>query len=219
MEERDRLIVANSGAVAAPGATGLYPFSEGAGTSTADVSGNGNNGTVTAATWVAGKYGQGLRFDGSTSLVSIPDSGSLDIGSTGTVEAWVNLSALNRWHGIVAKGSANSEASHNYALEVNSGNRAVCLVGNGASFNSVQSSTALASGTLYHVACVWTGSQLQLYVNGALNATAFQSVTPLGNLAPCTSASSAATPTGPTLSSTRCESRTRRGLRPRFRAT
>ena len=85
------LIVANTGETMPKGATGLYPFSEGSGGTTADLSGNGNNGTVTAATWVAGKYGQGLQFNGSTSFVSIPDAGSLDIGSTGTVEAWVSL--------------------------------------------------------------------------------------------------------------------------------
>ena len=82
------LIVANSGTSTSPGATGLYPFSEGTGATTADLSGNSNTGSITAATWVAGKYGQGLRFNGSTSFVSIPDSGSLDLGSTGTVEAW-----------------------------------------------------------------------------------------------------------------------------------
>ena len=192
-------------AAAARAPTGLYPFSEGTGGATADLSGNGNNGTVTAATWVPGKYGQGLQFNGSTSFVSVPDAGSLDIGSTGTIEAWVSLAAVNRWHGIVAKGSANSGAAHNYALEVNSGNRVECLVGNGGVVERrLSRRPRLSAGTLYHLACVWTGSQLQLYVNGTLNATAFQSLTPLGNARRCPSASSAAMPIGPTASSTRC---------------
>jgi alpha-mannosidase len=178
------LIVANSGAATVRGAIGLYPFSEGAGTTTADVSGNGNDGSVASATWVAGKFGGGLRFNGSTSFVSVPDAPSLDLGSTGTLQAWVSLDALGVWHGILSKGSANAEAAHNYALEVNSGNRVECGIGNGASANVVRSSVVLAARTLYHLACVWNGTQLQLYVNGALNATAFQTVTPLGNLAP-----------------------------------
>jgi alpha-mannosidase len=178
------LIVASTGEAPPPGATGLYPFSEGTGSGTADISGNGNNGSVVGATWVAGKYGQGLQFNGSTSYVTIPDAGSLDIGSTGTIEAWVNLAAVNRWHGIVAKGSANADAAHNYALEVNNGNRVVCAIGNGASASSVGSSATLAAGTLYHLACVWTGTQLQVYINGVLNATAVQTLTPLGNISP-----------------------------------
>jgi alpha-mannosidase len=183
------LIVANAGQPPTPppsgGATvGLYPFSEGTGGTTADLSGNANHGTVSGAAWVAGKYGGGLQFNGSTSFVSAPDSASLDLGATGTVQAWVSLGAVNRWHGILAKGSANSPAAHNYALEVNSGNRVECGIGNGASSNLVQSSATLASGTLYHLACVWTGTQLQLYVNGVLSATAVQTFTPLGNAAP-----------------------------------
>ena len=180
------LIVANSGEAQPPGAVGLYAFSEGTGGATADVSGNDNNGSITAATWAAGKYGQGLKFNGSSSFVSIPDSPSLDIGSTGTLQAWVRLDALGVWHGIVAKGSANADAAHNYSLEVNNGNRAQCVIGNGASANLVGSTSTLAAGTLYHLACVWTGTQLQLYVNGALNASVIQSVTPLGNAAPLT---------------------------------
>ena len=184
------LIVASTGQTPPPpppssgNTAALYPFSEGTGGTTADASGNGNQGTLSAATWVTGKYGQGLQFNGSTSYVSVPDSASLDIGSTGTVQAWVRLNAVNRWHGIVAKGSANASSAHNYALEVDSGNHVECGIGNGASSNVIRSSATLASGTLYHVACVWNGTQQQVYVNGVLSATGAQNVTPQGNTAP-----------------------------------
>ena len=184
------MIVASTGQTPPPpppsagNTAALYPFSEGTGGTTADASGNGNQGTLSAATWVTGKYGQGLQFNGSTSYVSVPDSASLDIGSTGTVQAWVRLNAVNRWHGIVAKGSANASSAHNYALEVDSGNHVECGIGNGASSNVIRSSATLASGTLYHVACVWNGTQQQVYVNGVLSATGAQNVTPQGNTAP-----------------------------------
>jgi chitodextrinase len=183
-------IVANSGVSPPPpppagtGAAASYPFSEGVGTSTADYSGNGNVGSITAAAWAAGKFGQGLNFNGSTSFVAIPDAASLDIGTAGTIEAWVRLNAVGRWHGIVAKGSANALTAHNYALEVNNANRVECSVGNGTSANSALSASTLAAGTLYHLACVWTGSQLQVYVNGSLSATGAETITPIGNLAP-----------------------------------
>ncbi|HEY3181566.1 MAG TPA: LamG-like jellyroll fold domain-containing protein, partial [Gaiellaceae bacterium] len=164
-------------------ATALYPFSEGLGGSTADASGNGNGGSITGASWTAGKYGQGLQFNGS-SFVTVPDAASLDIGSTGTVEAWVRLDALNVWHGIVAKGAANALVAHNYGLEITNGNRVECGIGNGVSSNSVDSTAALAAATLYHVACVWNGTQLQVYVNGVLNTSTSQTITPSGNTAP-----------------------------------
>jgi chitodextrinase len=178
-------IIADGGSSPPPGAgaVGLYPFSEGAGGSTADVSGNGNAGAITAAAWTTGKYGPGLQFNGSTSFVTIADAPSLDIGAAGAMEAWVRLDATNVWHGIVAKGSVNLLAAHNYGLEVTNGNRIECSVGNGASSNLVTSTVTLAKGTLYHLACTW-GAQLQLYVNGTLNASSVRTITPSGNSAP-----------------------------------
>jgi len=103
--------------------TGYWPMDENTGTSTtADKSGNGNDGTlisITGNAWVPGKEGSALKFDGSAdSLISITGDawvpgkegsalkldGSADYISTGpifpytnnfTVEAWINTSSLN----------------------------------------------------------------------------------------------------------------------------
>ena len=64
---------ASSGPVAA------YGFNEGSGSTTADTSGNGNTGTITAATWAnIGKYGGALSFNGTNSVVTVADSTSLE---------------------------------------------------------------------------------------------------------------------------------------------
>ena len=74
---------------AASGLVAAYSFDAGSGSTVADASGNGNNGTVANATWVAGKYGEALSFNGSSSRVTIPDSASLhliqrdDVGGVG----------------------------------------------------------------------------------------------------------------------------------------
>jgi hypothetical protein len=52
------------------------------------------------ATWSAsGKFGSALSFNGTNSIVTIPDSSSLDLTAGMTLEAWVNPSALgsNTW--------------------------------------------------------------------------------------------------------------------------
>ena len=57
-----------------------YAFDEGSGTTVADSSGNGNNGTVANATWTAtGKFGQALVFNGTSTRVTVPDSPSLHL--------------------------------------------------------------------------------------------------------------------------------------------
>jgi chitodextrinase len=168
------------------GLVAAYRFGEGVGTATADGSGNGNGGTlVNGPSWItAGKYGGAIQFDGVDDHVRAADGASLDLGRTGTVEAWVKLDTLGRWQGVVAKGAANSEPSHNYAIELTSSNRWVCILGNGTSRILVQSPSGPSANQYYHLACAWDGSTARLYVDGVLSASATQLVTPAGNTAP-----------------------------------
>ena len=117
------------------GLVAAYRFGEAVGTTAADASGNGNAGTlVNGPAWItAGKYGGAINFDGANDYVRAADSASLDLGRTGTVEAWVKLDTLNRWQSVIAKGGANSDSSHNYAIELTSANRWLCVLGNGSS--------------------------------------------------------------------------------------
>jgi hypothetical protein len=52
----------------------LYHFNEGTGTTLYDSSGNGYNGTITGCTWVQGKFGTALSFNGTTSSVVVNQS-------------------------------------------------------------------------------------------------------------------------------------------------
>jgi hypothetical protein len=66
------------------------PMDEGSGTTVYDQSGNGNNGTIyNGATWVDGKYGKALSFDGVNDYVKIPYAASL-MPPEITVAAWIN---------------------------------------------------------------------------------------------------------------------------------
>jgi hypothetical protein len=68
----------------------LWHFDEGAGTTTADASGNGNDGTINGATWTNdGKFGSALQFDGDNDFVRVLDNASLDLTEEVTVEAWI----------------------------------------------------------------------------------------------------------------------------------
>ena len=73
------------------------------------LSGNGNNGTITNATWsTSGKYGGALQFNGTSALVTIPDAASLHLSSGMTLEAWVNPSTVNaNWRDVIYKGNDN----------------------------------------------------------------------------------------------------------------
>jgi hypothetical protein len=96
-----RVLASSTGLVAS------YAFSEGSGTTVADSSGNGNNGTISGATWTtAGKYGSALSFNGTSSRVVINDSSSLHLSSGMTLEAWVSpTSAPTFWQDVIYKQS------------------------------------------------------------------------------------------------------------------
>jgi prepilin-type N-terminal cleavage/methylation domain-containing protein len=66
---------------------GYWPFEEGSGITTSDGTGNGNNGTLSAAsTWVAGAKGNAINFDGSN-YVTMSKSISLSSNAF-TATAW-----------------------------------------------------------------------------------------------------------------------------------
>jgi hypothetical protein len=80
----------------AAGLVAAYAFNEGSGTTLLDSSGNGNNGTISNATWTtAGKYGGALSFNGTNSLVSVANAPSLNLTNGMTLEAWVKPTSLN----------------------------------------------------------------------------------------------------------------------------
>jgi hypothetical protein len=51
---------------------GRWTFEEGAGDAATDTSGNNLNGVINGATWVDGKVGKALKFDGVNDYVEIP---------------------------------------------------------------------------------------------------------------------------------------------------
>jgi glucosylceramidase len=68
---------------------GHWSLNEDSGTVAADESGNGWDGAVSNATWVAGLEGGALNFNGSNSTVSLPASAFVSVSNEVTVAMWV----------------------------------------------------------------------------------------------------------------------------------
>ena len=146
------------------GLVAAYGFNEGSGTAVTDASGNGNTGMIKGATWAAtGKYGKALQFNGSSSLVTIPDAASLHLTTGMTLEAWVNPSTVNsNWRDVIYKGNDN------YYLEATSRNASkpdAGLIAGGTSGDAY--GTAALKKTWSYLAETYDGSTLRLYVNGS----------------------------------------------------
>ncbi len=91
-----------------------------------------NNGTITAATWTTGKYGNGLSLQyGNSSYMNIPNSNSLNF-ETGAFTAllWVNTSYASRT-GVLCKGCDWTNIQQWGILYANSPPLLFVIVGNG----------------------------------------------------------------------------------------
>ncbi|MFC1623923.1 LamG domain-containing protein [Candidatus Omnitrophota bacterium] len=146
---------------------GWWQFDENAGTDAYDRSGNNNNGTITNATWAAGKYGNALSFDGSGDYVALGTS-LLNSQSAQTISAWIYINSLPtstdywKFPTIVHKGNVYINFGYN-----NNGK----LIGyyyNSSSqpVTSINSSSSMTTGKWYHVAWTWTATVTKLYIDG-----------------------------------------------------
>jgi hypothetical protein len=87
------------------GLVAAYAFDEGSGATLADATANGNDGQIFGATWVAGKHGGALSFDGQGDHVRVPaDPSWEDASSQFTIEAWVRVTAPGGYAGAVTIG-------------------------------------------------------------------------------------------------------------------
>lgn len=152
-------------AAATGGLVAAYGFNETTGTSATDASGNTNHGVIQGATRVtSGKFGGALNFDGASNLVAVKSSPTLSLTQAMTLEAWVYPTATQSgWRTLLQKADSYFlHASGNKALQPEAG-----VVYNNSG-SQLASSAAITVNAWTHVALTYDGSNLRLYLNGAL---------------------------------------------------
>ncbi len=93
------------------------PFDEGSGTTANDYSGYGNNGTLTnGPTWVAGKYVNGISFDGVNDYVRLGNVLNWPSTNSMTISAWINRRNVTNNATIISKKTSNSSTTPGYSL-------------------------------------------------------------------------------------------------------
>jgi hypothetical protein len=150
-----------------------WPFDTATATTTPDVSGNNNTGTLVGTpTFVTGLFRTGMNCSGAQS-VSVANSASLDVAAGDfTVAAWINPTnvankqrVLNKWSGTVGfhmdinAAVGGGDAGGNLRMHLNDGTTNVDYV----------FAAGLATGNWFHIAVVVnrTSKQMLLYANGS----------------------------------------------------
>ena len=152
---------------------GYWKFDEGSGTIAADSSGNGNTGTlINNPTWVDGKSGKALSFNGVNNYVKIPDSNSLDMTSQITVEAWVYPRAYVDNVGNACHIVSRSDFSGGPVYVLG-------LPGEGTKFNYDisfvgtyhRSNADVKLNNWAHIAVTYDGFYVKFYINGEFDSS------------------------------------------------
>ncbi len=170
---RNRATLAETGVCTNP-PTGMVSWWPGAG-NTNDVK-DGNSGSlVGGTTFAAGKVGNAFQLDGIDDHVLVTNSANLNFGTGDfSLEAWVKTSFIggtgNKF--IVSKMSVGQDVQYLLAYQANTDGKAFFMMGNGAMSTFALSPTSIADGLFHHLVGVRQGLNLQLYVDGALAASA-----------------------------------------------
>ena len=163
-----------------PSKVAEYALDAGSGTAAVDTSGQGNNGTISGATWVPGKFGQALHFAGGTNDIHTPDSNSLDLADTWTLATWLSPDSIAAvFRSAIVKNNSTGDGQSYFLYAMAPG---YCgdggIVGGftvGAVTSIVCRAQPLPTGAWTHLALTYNGTTLTLYVNGV-------AVTGLGTL-------------------------------------
>lgn len=145
----------------------ILDFHEGAGTTVRDLSGNGNNGTLTSPTNLTWELRR-LKFGGVSGYVNCTHDLSLNLESAWTIQAQVKADAVVPHQGIITKWL---DPSKDFAFIVLASGE-LYLLHNIANVEKLVGSTAtIDDSTQHHLVGVNDGTDLRVYIESVLAGT------------------------------------------------
>jgi hypothetical protein len=158
---------------------GLWKFDE----QTANDATNSNNGTLYGAgatystdvpTAPSTPSDNSLWLDGTNSYLeaSSPAGSSLDIRGPFTLEAWVKNSAdttYPNYRSILVRGDNWNLGVSSFLFRLSDGKLRFDMYQASGSYTGFYSNTVMSTGVWHHVAAVYDGSQMKIYLDGQLD--------------------------------------------------
>jgi hypothetical protein len=144
-----------------------YPFNGNANDATV----NGRNGTVTNAMLTTDRNGHpnsAYRFDGSTSSIRIPNDIGLNTQKAFAVNFWMKIGAM---YAREQYPLSHGNYMNRWKVSI-SNNRLRWTVKTASGIKDLDSETQLSVDSLYNVSAQYDGADMEVYLNGGLDAFA-----------------------------------------------
>ncbi|HEX6443996.1 MAG TPA: beta-N-acetylglucosaminidase domain-containing protein [Streptosporangiales bacterium] len=162
--------------------SGYWRLGESSGTALTDSSGHGQDGsyrpTVTLGVpgALAGDTDTAARLDGGYG--EVPSSASVSPTGAYTVEAWVRPSAIRPDPGTAIVEKYSTPANNGFAFRLDGAGHLQAWNLGAGSYALVTGTTSVSTGRWHHVAAVFDGSNLTVYLDGWPDASVETSVAP-----------------------------------------
>ncbi|MFH1886194.1 MAG: Ig-like domain-containing protein [Pseudomonadota bacterium] len=157
---------------------GWWPMDEGEGQSTADLSPYGNDAQLTGTSWApdaGGEAGRALYFDGTASMATIPDHNALDLSTDLTLSLWVRPQDTESSGPRTLAAKKGPVEDISWALTQYGADVEFAISVTGVQFDAwLLAPGVLDPGRWTHLAAVYDGYELRLYVDGAQRDHSFQ---------------------------------------------
>jgi hypothetical protein len=146
---------------------GIWHFTENNGSTVADSSGNGHDGTFNGANWTDGLMGSAGLFNGTSAYVDAGNSGAFNLASGPmTIEAWIYLTgSTDEFPHVVSKWGPGDGS---YFLRVN-GDQTLEWKLRGTGAQTLSATEQFSLNEWYHFAATYDGTNtMEIYINGIL---------------------------------------------------
>jgi hypothetical protein len=150
----------------------LYKFDEKTGDTAKDLSGKGNDGIIVDAEWVPdGKFGGGMEFNGATSLIEVPHKDNLNPGGNEmSVLAWFKPITFPGGHPPIARKGQVGAGVGCWGVDTPNGTvRGFTYMAKDGVAQISQGGSTMTQGEWNHLAMIYDGEELNVYLNGELD--------------------------------------------------
>ena len=149
----------------------------------------GNNGQLRGgAGFVSGEVGQAFNLDGNSAWVEVPDpTGAYSPTGPFSVECWIKASSQQSYPLVLVVDKSHGFADNTgWAFQTGTDGTVAFFYGLGGggaplNFAGPSSTTKILDDRWHHLAGAWTGSHIQIYVDGVLENSLVQTTPPVGN--------------------------------------